>query len=87
MQNERTWKRIREQLELKLPVRVQCRETSDVEWMELTRLTNVTPFGPGFTLHRPIVKGRLASKQNKLTVYGAVRGHTEGSHGIPRVHL
>lgn len=59
MQKDRPWKRIRERLELKLPVRVQCRETPDFEWVEITRLINVTPFGAGFTLKRPIEKGRL----------------------------
>ena len=34
-------KRIRERLELQVPVRVVCRETPDFEWMEVTRLQNV----------------------------------------------
>ena len=59
MSEERTWKRIRERLELKLPVRVSCRETPDFEWMEVTRLIDVTPFGASFTLKRPTEKGRL----------------------------
>lgn len=59
MPEERTWKRIRERLDLQLPVRVQCRETEDFEWTEMTRLTNVTPFGAGFTLRRPTERGRL----------------------------
>jgi len=59
MGQTRDWKRIRERLELKLPVRVRCRETPDFEWMEMTRLTDVTPFGAGFTLKRPTEKGRL----------------------------
>src|SRR5262245_27973788 len=59
MSEQRNWKRIRERLELKLPVRVQCRETPDFDWTEMTRLTNVTPFGAGFTLKRPTEKGRL----------------------------
>ena len=59
MSEQRTWKRNRERLELKLPVRVQCRETPDFEWMEVTRLTDVTPFGCGFTLKRPTEVGRL----------------------------
>lgn len=52
-------KRIRERLELKLPVRVHCRETPDFEWTEITRLLDVTPFGAGFTLKRPTERGRL----------------------------
>jgi hypothetical protein len=59
MSEKRNWKRIRERLELKLPVRIHCRETSDFEWTEMTRLKNVTPFGAGFTLKHPTEKGRL----------------------------
>jgi hypothetical protein len=59
MTEKQKWKRIRERLELKLPVRVHCRETPDFEWTEMTRLINVTPFGAGFTLKHPTEKGRL----------------------------
>jgi hypothetical protein len=59
MSEPRNWKRNRERLELKLPVRVRFRETVELEWTEVTRLTDVTPFGAGFTLKRPIEKGRL----------------------------
>lgn len=59
MSEQRNWRRIRERLELKLPVRVRCRETPDFEWTEVTRLTDVTPFGAGFSLKRPTEKGRL----------------------------
>lgn len=51
--------RIRERLQLRIPVRVRCRETPDFEWTEVTRLTDVTPFGAGFTLKRPTERGRL----------------------------
>jgi hypothetical protein len=59
MNEQRNWKRIRERLALHLPVRVQGRETPTFEWMEVTRLTNVTPFGAGFTLKHPTERGRL----------------------------
>ena len=59
MSEQRNWKRIRERLALHLPVRVQGRETPDFEWNEITRLTNVTPFGAGFPLRHPTEKGRL----------------------------
>src|SRR2546428_13970064 len=52
-------RRIRQRLELKLPVRVNCRESPDFEWTEVTRLIDVTPFGAGFTLKRPTERGRL----------------------------
>ena len=52
-------KRMRERLELSLPVRVQGRESEDYEWVELTRLIDVTPFGARFSLARPTEPGRL----------------------------
>lgn len=82
MQNERTWKRIRERLELKLPVRVQCRETPDFEWMEVTRLTNVTPFGAGFTLTRPIESGRLVHMTIPMPRQLRVFDHLEDQYRI-----
>lgn len=59
MSEQRNWKRIRERLALRLPVRVQGRETPTFEWTEMTRLVNVTPFGAAFTLKHPTEKGRL----------------------------
>ncbi|MEP6818808.1 MAG: PilZ domain-containing protein [bacterium] len=59
MSEQRNLTRTRERLELRLPVRVRCRETGELEWSEITRLIDVTPFGAGFTLKRPIEKGRL----------------------------
>ena len=52
-------RRLRERLKLALPVRVQCRETPEQEWVEVTRLIDVTPFGAGFTLRRITEPGRL----------------------------
>jgi hypothetical protein len=59
MSEQRNWKRIRERLPLRLPVRVRGRDTLTFEWTEMTRLTNVTPFGAGFPLKHPTEKGRL----------------------------
>ena len=52
-------RRKRERLELNLPVRVHCRESLDHEWVELTRLIDVTPFGARFSIARPTEPGRL----------------------------
>ncbi len=52
-------RRKRERLEISLPVRVQGRESVDYEWVEMTRLIDVTPFGAGFTIVRPTETGRL----------------------------
>jgi hypothetical protein len=52
-------RRLRERLELSLPVRVYGRESEDYEWIEQTRLLDVTPFGVRLTLSRPTEPGRL----------------------------
>lgn len=82
MPKERAWKRIRERLELKLPVRVMCRETTDFEWTEMTRLINVTPFGAGFTLKRPIEKGRLVQMTIPMPRQLRVFDHLEDQYRV-----
>jgi hypothetical protein len=52
-------KRLRERIKLALPVRVHCRESAHHEWVEMSRLIDVTPFGARFALSRPIERGRL----------------------------
>ncbi|MBA2502334.1 MAG: PilZ domain-containing protein [Pyrinomonadaceae bacterium] len=52
-------KRRRERLGLQLPVRIQCRETADHGWVEMTRLLDVTPFGASFHTAHPTEQGRL----------------------------
>lgn len=51
--------RVRARLPLKLPVTVSCRESTDYQWIERSRLVDVNQFGAGFTLTRPIEVGRL----------------------------
>lgn len=82
MTKERPWKRIRERLELKLPVRVLCRETPDFEWVEITRLTNVTPFGAGFSLKRPVERGRLLHMTIPMPRQLRVFDHVEDQYRI-----
>lgn len=82
MANPQNWKRIRERLELKLPVRVRCRETADTEWTEITRLIDVTPFGAGFTLKRPIEKGRLLHMTIPMPRQLRVFDHTEDQYRV-----
>jgi len=59
MPPEEKLKRLRERLELTLPVRVHCRESLDQEWVELTRLMDVSPFGARLSLSRATEPGRL----------------------------
>ncbi|HVF28071.1 MAG TPA: PilZ domain-containing protein, partial [Pyrinomonadaceae bacterium] len=51
--------RMRERIKLYLPVRVMCREAVGLEWTEMTRLLDVTPFGAAFALSRRTEPGRL----------------------------
>src|ERR671910_625364 len=82
MSEQRNWKRIRERLALHLPVRVRCRETPDFEWTEMTRLTNVTPFGAGFTLKRPTERGRLLHMTIPMPRQLRVFDHVEDQYRI-----
>src|SRR6476660_7154810 len=82
MSEQRNWKRIRERLALHLPVRVQVRETPDFEWTEMTRLTNVTPFGAGFPLKRLTEKGRLLCMTVPLPRQLRVFDHVEDQYRI-----
>jgi hypothetical protein len=82
MPEPRNWKRIRERLELKLPVRVRCRETDDLEWTEITRLLDVTPFGAGFTLKRPVEKGRLLHMTIPMPRQLRVFDHVEDQYRV-----
>ena len=82
MPEPRNWKRIRERLELKLPVRVRCRETLDMDWSEVTRLIDVTPFGAGFTLKRPIEKGRLLHMTIPMPRQLRVFDHVEDQYKV-----
>jgi hypothetical protein len=52
-------RRLRERIKLALPVRVHCRETAEHEWVEMSRLIDVTPFGTRFPLTHPTERGRL----------------------------
>lgn len=82
MSEQRSWRRIRERLELTLPVRVRCRETPDFEWTEVTRLTDVTPFGAGFSLKRPTEKGRLLHMTIPMPRQLRVFDHLEDQYKI-----
>lgn len=48
-----------QRISLPLPVRVEARIDSKVTWNEITRLIDVSAFGAGFNLKRPIKRGRM----------------------------
>ena len=82
MSEERNWKRIRERLALHLPVRVEGRETRDFAWTEMTRLSDVTPFGAGFSLKRPTEKGRLLHMTIPMPRQLRVFDHVEDQYRV-----
>ena len=48
-----------QRISLPLPVRVEVRIDQKVTWNEITRLVDVSAFGAGFNLKRPIKRGRM----------------------------
>lgn len=46
-------------ISLPLPVRVEVKVDAEVQWNEITRLSDVSAFGTGFLLKRPVKRGRL----------------------------
>jgi hypothetical protein len=48
-----------QRISLPLPVRVEVRIDTKVSWDEITRLSDVSAFGAGFSLKRPIKQGRM----------------------------
>ena len=59
MSEQKNERRLRERLRLELPLRAHYRENLETEWTELTRARDLTPFGAGFSLTRPVDLGRL----------------------------
>lgn len=48
-----------QRISLPLPVRVEVKVDAKVSWNEITRLSDVSAFGAGFSLKRPVKRGRL----------------------------
>lgn len=46
---------------LALPIRIEGKINKDVSWSEITRLQDVSAFGCGFNLNRPVKRGRLVA--------------------------
>jgi PilZ domain len=46
---------------LALPIRIEGKVNQTVAWSEITRLQDVSAFGAGFNLNRPIKRGRLVA--------------------------
>jgi hypothetical protein len=54
-----TEKRRIQRIALPLPLRIEVKIDLQVSWNEVTRLTDVSAFGAGFSLRRPLRRGRL----------------------------
>src|SRR5215813_1300224 len=52
-------KRRIQRISLPLPSRVEVKIDQNISWNEVTRLTDVSAFGAGFSLNRPLKRGRL----------------------------
>jgi len=52
-------KRRIQRISLPLPARVEVKIDQQVTWNEVTRLADVSAFGAGFSLNRPLKRGRL----------------------------
>jgi hypothetical protein len=46
---------------LALPIRIEGKVNKEVVWSEITRLQDVSAFGAGFILNRPVKRGRLVA--------------------------
>ena len=82
MPQQEKLKRIRERLELNLPVRVRCRETLEIEWTEVTRLIDVSPFGARFPIKHPIERGRLLHMTIPMPPKLRVFDHVEDQYRV-----
>lgn len=48
-----------QRVSLSLPVRVESHVNESISWNEVTRLNDLSAFGAGFNLRRPVKRGRL----------------------------
>jgi hypothetical protein len=48
-----------QRIALPLPVRVEVHVNAKMSWNEVTRLSDISAFGAGFSLKRPVKRGRL----------------------------
>lgn len=55
---EKESRRLR-RISLTLPIRVEAQIDPTVTWSEVTRLSDISAFGAGFVLKRPVKRGRL----------------------------
>ena len=74
--------RRRARIPLTLPIRVLCSESTEYQWTEQSRLMDVTHFGAGFTLTRPVDVGRLIQLTLPLPQQLRCFDHTEPMYSV-----
>jgi len=74
--------RRRPRIPLTLPIRVLCRESLEYRWSEQSRLVDVSHFGAGFTLTRPVEVGRLIQLTIPLPQQLRCFDHTEPMYSV-----
>jgi hypothetical protein len=77
-----TPKRRRGRIPLTLPILVRCSESPGYEWIEQSRLVDVSHFGAGFTLLRPVETGRLLRLTIPLPHQLRCFDHTEPQYSV-----
>jgi len=82
LEEEKEIRRQRARIQLKLPIRVRCRESLGYEWIEQSRLVDVSLFGAGFTLTRPAEPGRLLQVTMPLPHQLRCFDHTEPQYSV-----
>lgn len=82
MEQTRELIRRRVRIPLTLPIRVHSRESAEYEWTEQSRLVDVSHFGAGFTLKRPVEIGRLIRLTIPLPQQLRCFDHTEPLYSV-----
>lgn len=84
-----------QRMSLTLPIRVESHVNENIVWNEVTRLNDVSAFGAGFNLSRPVKRGRLIQmtipmprklrsydfNNPQYKVWGLVRSYITKSNG------
>lgn len=74
--------RQRERIRLALPARVLGYDRQELEWTEMVRLVDVTPFGARLRLSRPTERGRLLHLTMAMPRKLRVFDHTEDQYRV-----
>jgi hypothetical protein len=71
-----------QRISLPLPSRVEVKIDQNVAWNEVTRLTDVSAFGAGFSLKRPVKRGRLVHMTIPMPRQLRCYDHSENQYRI-----